>query len=181
MSLTVGNIDSEDDTTDPTTGDLLPGDQPSYAEIITGRAAGLPQVRIFDAQAPDIIMDASYMAFDISNPANQHGITLVAGDTTGTRGDDIYVNLIGSSTVRCFVGETRAILRTFNGLPGSSTKQLSMAVSDMTSGNTVDNDFDADNFEHDLLVVAADGPYVQVPTVWTGGALPAGFNGHHPA
>jgi hypothetical protein len=193
VSLTVGNIDTAADTLDMN-GNLI-GHVNSYAEIITGQAEGLPHVKIFDASTPTIVTDASYMAFNIANPANQHGINVVAGDTTGKRGDDIYVNLKGSVMVRLFVGETSAVLKTFIGLPknkgnppmgdpnvvGSSSKMLTMAIADMTGGNGVDNNFAGQYFQRDLLVAAADGPFNQVPQVFKGGSNPAGFNGSAPA
>jgi hypothetical protein len=193
VSLTVGNIDTKPDTLDAfgnLTGHIF-----SYAEIITGQAEGLPHVKIFDASAPTVVTDASYMAFNIANPANRHGINLVAGDTTGQRGDNIYVNLKSSVIVRLFDGQTSAILKTFIGLPknkgnppmgdpnvvGSASQALTMAVAGVTSGNPVDNDFAGLNFQHDLLVAAADGPSHQVPQVFKGGTKPAGFNGSAPA
>ena len=54
-----------------------------FAEIITGRAAQLPQVKIFNAQAPTVVQRASYMAFDTRNPVNLRGIDVTAGNTDG--------------------------------------------------------------------------------------------------
>jgi hypothetical protein len=193
VSLTVGNIDTAADTLDMN-GNLT-GHINSYAEIITGQAEGLPHVKIFDASTPTIVTDASYMAFNIANPANRHGINVVAADTTGQRGDDIYVNLKSSVMVRLFVGETSAVLKTFIGLPknkgnppmgdpnvvGSSSQMLTMASADMTGNNGPDNNFAGQYFQRDLLIAAADGPYNQVPQVFKGGGNPAGFNGSAPA
>ncbi len=179
VSLAVGNIDTAADTLDMN-GDLT-GHVFSYAEIITGKAQDAPLVRVFDAQDPTVVMDASYMAFDQTSPFNRQGVTLAVGDTIGQRGDQIFVNLKGSVQVRVFNGSNSAILKTFIGLPSSAAIRLSMAVADMTTGDPVDNDFTNTYSVHDLLVVAGDGPFNQVPRIWTGGSSPAGFNGSHPA
>jgi hypothetical protein len=181
VSLTVGSISQAVQATDAA-GNLI-SPITAYSQIITGMAEGSSKIRIFDAQNPTVIMDASYLAF----PGTTTGVDLVAGDTTGTAGVDIYVNLIGTTQVRVFVGETSGELSptpldTFNALLGSGSQQLSMAISGMATltdsqDNLPDNPFVGTFFIHDFLVIAADGPDQQVPVVWGGGAKPAGFNG----
>lgn len=192
VTLAVANIDTAPDTLDA--NDLLTGRVASYAEIITGRATELPQVKIFDAQAPTIVQMGSFLAFDITDPANRQGVTLAAGDTTEQRGSQIYVNLKGGATIRIFDGQSNAILGTIIGLPknggnpprglpntlGSNSRMLTMAIADVTQGNPVDNQFTDDYFTHDLLVAAADGAYAQVPQVFFSGAQAAGLNGSRP-
>ncbi len=178
VNITVANIDTAPDTLSG--GGLLVPPVRSYAEIITGKAREQPLVRIFDVQAPTIVTKASFMAFNPDLERARNGVMLTAGDTNGQRGAQVYVNLIGTDRIRVFDGATGAILTTFNAYPaisGIRTGMLSMAIVDMSNGNPSDNQFAGEYYTHDLVLVAADGPYFQTPYIYFGGTLPAGFNG----
>ena len=158
----------------------------SYAEIITGRAAILPQVKIFDAQLPTVTQLASYMAFDLSNPNNFRGIDVAAGSTDGIivnnvlfrQGAEIYVSLRGARTIRVFRGDTGALVTQIGPnklFPSSFASSVNFAVGFPTLGaeNTA---------QGNLIVVGADGPFRQVPIVFPGAPQkPAGLNGSFPA
>jgi hypothetical protein len=155
-------------------------------EIMTGRAALFPQVKIFNAQAPTVTQMASYMAFDISRPENLRGIDVTAGSTDGIiinnilfrQGAEIYVSLRGARTVRAFRGDTGAIITTIrfgNLLPPNFATSVNFAVG-FTSFAT------EATARGNLIVVGADGPYNQIPIVFPGAPLsPAGLNGSFPA
>lgn len=180
VNIAVANIDTDADILDAT-GQLV-SPVASYSEIITGKARERPHVKIFDVQTPTVVTKGAFMAFDPIRERARRGVTLTAGDTIGERGAQIYVNLIGTDTVRVFDGESSAILTTFDAYPNSGgfpvrTQMLSMAIVDMTNGNPDDDQFSGTYFTHDLVLVAADGPVLQVPYIVFGGALPAGFNG----
>jgi len=157
-----------------------------YAEIITGRATQLPQVKIFNAQAPTVVQRASYMAFDTRNPFNLRGIDVTAGNTDGVVvnnmhfliGAEIYVSLRGADTIRAFRGDTGAIITTIQPsqlYPPSYARSVNFAIGFANSTEEF-------NGTGRLIVVGADGPYVQIPIVFPGKARsPAGLNGHFPA
>jgi hypothetical protein len=148
----------------------------NYDEIITGRGAQLPQVRIFDAQLPTVTMRASYMAFDISNPANLVGINVAAGDTDGLRSAQIYVAKMNSATIRFFDGETGAFLGQVTPYPPGFSHTVNMAIANM------DDDFLNIYNASNLVVVAGDGAYAQHPLLYPGKlGSPAGLNGSRPA
>jgi hypothetical protein len=159
----------------------------SFDELITGRAQLLPQVKIFNAQAPTVVQMASYMAFNISNPNNQRGIDVTAGSTDGTivnnvlfrQGCEIYVSLRGACTIRAFRGDTGGIITTIRPAqlyPPTFARSVNFAVG---YPNFDDEEIE---FRGNLIVVGADGPYFQVPIVFPGAPLsPAGLNGSRPA
>lgn len=180
VNIAVANIDTASDLVTPG-GTLIPP-VPSYSEIIVGMATGRPLVRIYDVQGPTVVPRGSFLAFDPSTERANSGVVIAAGGTTGQRGCQIYVNLIGTSTVRVFDGQTSAILGTFTAYSEAGgrpipTRILSMTIADMTDGNPRNNQFAGDYYVQDLIIVAGDGPYFQRPFVYVGGTLPAGFNG----
>ncbi|MCS7271063.1 MAG: hypothetical protein NZ703_08255, partial [Gemmataceae bacterium] len=69
----------------------------NYAEVIVGRASGLPEVRIFDVQTPLVRRLGGFMAFDPNNPFNRQGVHLAAGSTDAQRGAEIFVALRNSA------------------------------------------------------------------------------------
>jgi hypothetical protein len=158
----------------------------SYDEIITGRGALFPQVKIFNAQQPTVTLMASYMAFDISRPENLRGIDVTAGSTDGIiisnvlfrQGAEIYVSLRGTRVIRAFRGDTGAIITTIRPaqlFPASFATSVNFAVgfSSFATETTA---------RGNLIVVGADGPYNQIPIVFPGAPLsPAGLNGRFPA
>jgi hypothetical protein len=157
-----------------------------FDEIITGRAAQLPQVKIFNAQNPIVTQMASYMAFDTRNPANLRGIDVAAGSTDGTvvnnvlflSGAEIYVSLRNLGTIRVFRGDTGGIVTTIQRsalFPPTYARSVNFAVGFPTAAQ-------AANAQGNLIVVGADGPYQQVPIVFPGlPQSPAGLNGSFPA
>jgi len=148
----------------------------NYAEIITGRTSQLPQVRIFDVQAPTEVMRASWLAYDISNPANRRGINVAAGSTDGRRGAEIYVGLKNAGTVRIFNGFTSGLLGKIKPYPSNYASTVNFFV------NTGDDDFLGFFTVGSLITVGADGPFEQVPIVFPGRlSSPAGLNGSFPA
>lgn len=148
----------------------------NYAEIITGRASQLPQVRIFDAQAPTAVMRASWMAYDINNPANRRGINVAAGSTDGRRGAEIYVGLKNAGTVRIFNGWTSGFLKQIRPYPPNYARTVNLFI------NSGDDDFIGIFTVGSLITVGADGAFEQVPLVFPGRLnSPAGLNGSFPA
>lgn len=158
-----------------------------FDEIITGRAQRFPQVKIFNAENPAVVQMASYMAFDISNPVNLRGIDVTAGSTDGIvvnnivfrTGAEIYVSLRGARTIRAFRGDTGAIITTIGPnrlFPATFARSVNFAV-----GFPI---FDPNEIEArgNLIVVGADGPFLQVPIVFPGApGSAAGLNGQFPA
>jgi hypothetical protein len=144
----------------------------NYAEIIVGRAAQLPQIKIFDAQLPSVIQRVSYMAFNTNIATNRQGVNVAAGDTDGLRGAEIYVALKNAGTVRFFSGQTGAIIGTIKPYPSNYSKTVNIAIPPDD-----DDIFDIYNAA-DLFVIAADGAYEQVPLVFPGQLFSAaGLNG----
>jgi WD40 repeat protein len=150
----------------------------NYAEVITGRAVGLPQIRVFDVQTPAVRMLASYMAFDPNNPANLQGIHLAAGSTDAQRGAEIYVALRNSGTIRVFRGQTGTLIGQIRSVfpytvfPPGYTRAVNFAIA------TTDDDFNDIYNTADLVVVAADSRLNQFPIAFFGQkGSPAGFNG----
>jgi hypothetical protein len=171
VTLTAGNIH----TTKNSVGDPY---NYNYAEVITGRAVGLPQVRVFDVQTPTIRRLASYMAFDPNNPFNRQGIHLAAGSTDAIRGAEIYVALRNSGTIRVFrglsgtlVGQIRPTYP-FTVFPPGYTRAVNFCIAQ------TDDDFSDFYNTADLVVVAADTRLNQFPIAFYGlKGSPAGFNG----
>jgi hypothetical protein len=160
-------------------GQPRPPDTNSYAEIIVGAATNIPHIKIFSTWQGGQTELQSYYAFDPNDPSNVGGVTLAAGNTDGSRGAEIYVNLVGSSRVRAFAGESRDLLADFITVPDTYSRVVNMAV-----GNTGQFDpFDDDSFfgvgnTQDLAVVTGDGPYAQVPRYFRGApGSAAGRNG----
>ena len=146
----------------------------NYAEIITGMSEQLPLVRIWDAQSPTVRLRASYFAFDPSVPGTQQGIDVVAGDTDGIRGAEVYVALKNTGIVRFFAGQTGAILGQIRPFPATYSRTVNMAIANN------DDDFFNIYSISSLAVVAGDGPYDQVPILYDGRlGSPAGLNGSH--
>ncbi len=144
----------------------------NYAEIVTGRASGLPQVRIFDAQTPTVQLRASYMAYDTSNAFFRRGIDVAAGSTDGQRGAEIYVALRNTRIIRAFRGQSGAIITTFT-LPASYAQSVNIAVA-----NLDDDANDVYNVSN-LYVVAADTVRYQRPLIYPGKTgSPAGLNSY---
>jgi WD40 repeat protein len=150
----------------------------NYAEVITGRSVGLPQIRVFDVQTPTVVRLASYMAFDPNNPLNHQGIHLAAGSTDGQRGAEIYVALRNSGTIRVFRGESGTLIGQIRPLfpytvfPPGYCRAVNFAIA------TTDDDFNDFYNTADLVVVAADTRLNQIPIAFFGQkGSPAGFNG----
>jgi len=166
--------------------DIHNNDIGGFDQIITGRASQLPQVKIFDAQDPTVVQLASYMAFNINNPLNLHGIDVAAGNTDGVvinnipflTGAEIFVSLRNRDTIRVFHGDTGAIITTIQPsqlFPPNFSSNINLCVG-------FANATDEFNGNAQLVVVAGDGPYEQHPVVFPGKARSAaGLNGSHPA
>jgi hypothetical protein len=158
-----------------------------FDEIITGRANLFPQVKIFNAELPDVTLMAAYMAFDISSPFNRRGIDVTAGSTDGVIvnnvlfrfGAEIYVSLRGATTIRAFRGDTGGIITTIGPgrlFPPNFARSVNFAV-----GFPVTDPNQLEAFGN-LIVVGAEGPYRQIPIVFPGAnQSPAGLNGQFPA
>ena len=154
-------------------------------EIITGRANLFPQVKIFNAENPNVVQMASYMAFDISGPKISAASTSQPGPPmehnrqyTFRSGAEIYVSLRGARTIRVFRGDTGGTITTIGPWddcshpvsPGASTSQ------------SVSRPLPPRSKPGNLIVVGAEGPFVQIPIVFPGGPFsPAGLNGQFPA
>lgn len=145
-----------------------------YAEIITGRASDLPEVRIFDVQTPLVRRLASYMAFDPNNPFNRQGIHLAAGNTDGIRGAEIYVALRNSGTIRAFRGQSGTLIGQirpnypYSVFPPGYCRAVNFCITQN----------DSDTNTAILVVVAGDTRLNQFPLAFDGKlGSPAGFNG----
>lgn len=155
-------------------------DTNAYDEIIVGAASGAPHVKVF-RDFPSLQLIQSYYAFD---PAKGVGVTVTAGSTDNRHGAEIYVSLVGTSTLRVFNGETTAFLGETTVYPSNYSRVINMAVGYFTPPNydpsdddTVgSNSFDFDT--QDLVIVAGDGPFGQQPRYYIGlPNAPAPFNG----
>jgi hypothetical protein len=148
----------------------------NYAEIVVGRALQLPEIRVFDAQQPTPTMRSSWMAFNINNPVNRHGINVAAGSTDGQRGAEIFVALKNTGTVRIFNGYTSGFLGAVHPYPPTYARTVNLYV------NSGDDDFLDVYTVGSLVTVGADGAYNQIPTVFPGKqGSAAGLNGSFPA
>jgi hypothetical protein len=160
-----------------------------YASIITGMASGLPEVAIWNAQGPTVLLRAAYMAFNTQIAANHVGINVAAGDTDGQRGAQIYVNAIGTGVIRVFAGQTSAIITTFQTYPPQYATAVNMAVGRIKYFSPVFDDMVAPAYYvRDLVVVAAntgtmdplDNSVEQIPVDLPGvEKRPAGLNGSY--
>jgi hypothetical protein len=176
VTLAVADIDTQLDTANTSTVNH------DYASIITGEATGLPLVAIFNAQQPTVTLRAEYYAYSPSIASDDHGINVAAGDTDGTRGAQIYVNLRGTGMIRVFVGETSAIVTTITSTyPPAYGTMVNMAVGAIDSyAPSQDDEVVGTYYVRDLVVVAANISIDQVPVAFDGKAnKPAGLNGSH--
>jgi hypothetical protein len=165
VSLGVANVDN----TGGSPGD--PYDY-NYAEIVAGKASDAPVIRIFDAQNPTAVSRAAYLAFDNSFAVNRQGVNIAVGSTDGRRGAEIFVAIKGNVRIRSFDGTTGFMINEFRPFPVGYTRQVNLAI-----GNA-DDDFLGNFNVADLIVVAADGRYEQVPLLYPGAPFsPAGNNG----
>lgn len=150
-----------------------------YAEIIVGRAANFPEVRVFRADMPTAQLEGSYFAFDLSNAANRTGIEVFAANTDGVRGAEVYVWRKNTLTVKVFDGETATLRGLFQAYNTGLARSVNMTA-DFTSppGGPEPPDGKGTAPANSVYVVAADGPYNQIPIEFPGAAgSPAGFNG----
>jgi hypothetical protein len=155
----------------------------NYAEVIVGKASQEPRVSIFDVQEPTVDLRGSFLAF----PGAGRGVNVVAGSTDGQRGAEIYVNLLGTGRVAMFNGSTGTRINIggtteFNPTP---LFQPSAVFSTVGSVNMAVRNNDDDFLDiysiADLAVVWGDGPFNQVPVIYSGAFnKPAGFNGGNP-
>jgi hypothetical protein len=147
-----------------------------YDEIVTGRASGLPHVKIFDAQTSTVTTLASYMAYDISIPANRVGINVYAFATDGIRGCEIYVNPVGTARVTILDGWTSSYRGEFVVAVPPRTRGIYLAT-----GRPTDPLLAEDGIR-DVIAVFTVGPYEQIPIIFPGALnSPAGLNGSYPA
>lgn len=147
-----------------------------YQEVITGKASSLPHVKVFDVQTTNIVTLASYMAFDTNFAVNRRGINVYAASTDGIRGAEIYVNPVGTASVRILDGWTSTTIGDFTvaNPPGIRNIYLTFgAVTDPLAGDTG---------IRDLIAVYSIGQYAQIPIIFPGALnSPAGLNGSFPA
>jgi hypothetical protein len=171
VSLSAANIDT-------TRNSMADPYDYNYAEIVVGKASQEPRIAFFDAQQPTVVSRGTFLAFP---SGSGQGVNVVAGSTDAQRGAEIYVNLKGTARIRIFRGV--ALLGEINptslfkpqALPGT-VHSVNMAI-----GRGDDDFFDIYN-PSDLAVVWGDGPFNQVPVIYTGAFnKPAGFNGGNPA
>ncbi len=179
VNVAAGSVDS---TRDPgyVVGSGLE-DTSSYDEILVGAASIAPAVGVFSAWEGAIITERLFFAFD---PGSRTGVTLAAGGTDNSRGAELYVNLIGTSVVRVFNGETGLLFGQRQVYPAGFTGVLNMAIgyvfpSTYDPSDDDDNppDGNSDFIIQDLLIVTGDGPAFQSPRQFIGGSFPALFNG----
>src|SRR5262249_14214844 len=128
------------------------------------------------------IIEQAYIPF---NPGSGQGVTLAAGPTDFIRGAEIYVNLVGTTTIRAFDGATGFLIGEQTAFPNLYSRVLNMVVGNFRPGgfDPRDNDsfftgFSFDFNTQDLAVVAGDGPIFQRPRFFIGSPFsPAPFNG----
>jgi hypothetical protein len=155
----------------------------NYAEVIVGKASEESRVSLFDVQEPTVDLRGSFLAFGSA----ARGVNVVAGSTDGQRGAEIYVNLRGTGRVAVFNGSTGTRINIggtteFNPTPlfqPSATFGTVRSVNMAVRNN--DDDFLDIYSIADLAVVWGDGPFNQIPVIYTGAFnKPAGFNGGNP-
>jgi len=176
VTLAVADIDPTDFSFDGTQTDT--SDSPntsSYAEILVGAASKMPAVAVYDVWTGSVVERSAFWAFA---PNSGAGVTLVAGDTADMNQAQIYVSLIGTSTVNVFNGSSDTLIGSFSVYPPNYSAGINMVLGWFTPGGydpTDDVDFDS----LDLAVVAGDGSYQQQPRFLVGSFFgdPAGFNG----
>lgn len=179
---------------------FLPGQQDtaSYDEIIVGAASVAPLVRVYSTWEGGANLEQSYFAYP---PLIGLGVNVGAGPSDVLRGAEIYTNLIGTSLLSTFDGESQEKLIEVTAYPGTFTRIINFAPAyfsnffnalpgqpvpasgfyDPTDDSTFFNIFGVENPDftiQDLAVVAGDGPIFQQPRVFLGGTFtPAPGNG----
>jgi hypothetical protein len=188
-------------------------DTASYDEIIVGAARFAPVVRVFSVWEGGANLEQNFFAFA---PTVGLGVNVAAGSsdasaanlfppsrpiiglstTEALRGAEIYVNLLGTSVLRTFDGETQenlaetmvyppqfsrglnlvAAYLDYNQLPGPTSPPGSIASGRADYDPTEDFFFNSvfggpnlDFFDQDLAVVSADGPFFQQPRLFYDG------------
>jgi hypothetical protein len=181
VGVTVASADIDTSPT-PGSGFGFGGpDTNAFDEIIVGAASKAPAVAVFDVWQ-GVRQRELFFAFDTTVPTNLNGVTVAAGTTSGSRGAQIYVALVGSSTVRAFAGQSGALLAQFTVYPPTYSQVVNLAVGHIKNPLNVLNNGASDFDSNDLAVVAGDGPFLQVPRLFFG-AFPgqpgpiAGLNG----
>ena len=182
VGVTVAAADIDTTATPGSGGGLFKPDTNAFDEIIVGAASKAPAVAVFDV-FQGVQQRELFFAFDTTVAANMNGVTVAAGTTSGTRGAQIYVALVGSSTVRAFAGQSGALLAQFTVYPPTYSRVVNLAVGHIKNPlNLVTNGI-ADFDSNDLAVVAGDGPFLQIPRLFFGafprtpGNTIAGLNG----
>ncbi|QJW97505.1 hypothetical protein [Frigoriglobus tundricola] len=146
----------------------------SYAEIIVGAASRMPAVAVYDVWTGSVVERSAFWAFAANSGA---GVTLAAGPTADQNQAQIFVSLLGTSTVSVFNGSTDILQGSFNVYPSNYSAGINLVVGYFTPGGYDPTDeFSFDT--QDLAVVAGDGSYQQQPRYFIGlPDSPAGFNG----
>jgi hypothetical protein len=170
-------------------------DTNAYDEIMVGAATKIPHLKVFSVWqgAPQLLQ--SYFAYD---PSLGRGISITAGSTDNVPGAEIYVNLVGTSSIRAFDGLTGRLLgERPNVFPPNYTGVLNMATGYVTPTGNIpttngtiviggpydprddDTRMTFGDFDFlDLAVVTGDGALFQVPRFFIGlNNSPAPFNG----
>jgi hypothetical protein len=175
VSLTVGAIYS--------TSSLTLNTDQQLEQVITGKAASMPEVAIWNVQNTKVVRLADYMAFNTSVAADRAGINVVAGDTDDILGSEIFVNLKGTGIVEALNGQTSQILATVNTYPSSFGTMVNFAVGGLNSNTPTQDDYtDGFAYVRDLVVVSANCPLnlnsYQMPVAFLGALFsPATLNG----
>ena len=179
-------------------------DTASYDEVIVGAARFAPAVAVYSVWEGAPTAEQFFYAFA---PTAGLGVNVAAGSsdfnvllstTEALRGAEIYVNLLGTSVLRTFDGETQEQLAEVQVYPPQFSRGLNMVsgyfdfirVPGPTNppGSTVplraeydpSEDFfffvnfgapNPDFAEQDLAVVSADGPFFQQPRLFFGNTL----------
>jgi hypothetical protein len=153
----------------------------AFDEIIVGANSVAPAVAIYGVDT-GVTLRRFFFAFD---PNAGRGVTVAAGSTDGLLGAELYTNLLGSSRVRVYNGDTGTLFGERQVFPPDFTGVLNMAVGyvfpsfyDPTDDDDNPPDGNFDFVNQDLLIVTGDGPAFQAPRQFRGGFFsPALFNG----
>lgn len=188
VTVAAGNMDSTRTPGFNFFGPSIPSDTNSYDEIVVGAASQVPGVTVWSVWQGGATRLQAFFAFD---PAIRAGVTLAAGSTDDVHGAEIFVSLVGTSTIHVYIGETGAFAGEFTVYPAGYSRVVNMTVAyltppgrggpyDPSDDDTIGGDsFDFDT--QDLAVVAGDGPFQQEPRYFIGRAnQPAGFGGPPP-
>lgn len=147
-----------------------------YHEIVTGKAAEAPQVKIFDVQTTNIDTIASYLAYGTGRGRTLGGINVIVGSTDGVRGAEIYVNPVGTARVRILDGWTSTFRGDFVVAVPPNSRNIYLAMGGVT------DPVDGSLGPRDLIAVFTTGRFEQVPIIFPGAlGSPAGLNGSYPA